>query len=162
MKTLLLILLSLLLLNCIFGYYFGYIKVNEKSPTYKKGFYINVENYTYKLHFIHYGNIKENMQINIYLNGKLVYSIDDSIDGSGSYKKNASIDLTNYLKDGENVLKVEGINLKGNETYHPYYVLDNVEIKEPTKSPISFGSNVLTLILIGIIIFYYRKKNSEL
>ncbi|XRO75804.1 hypothetical protein ACO3TA_02785 [Methanocaldococcus sp. 28A] len=159
MRKCYIILLVFLLLNSIFGYYLGYIKINEESPTYKEEFDINkLVNYTYKLYFIHYGNIKENMQVNIYLNEKLVYKIDDSIDGSGNYKKEAVIDIRDYLKDGKNVLKVEGINLKGNETYHPYYVLDEVYINEPTKSPISFGSVFLTLILIGLIIFYYEKK----
>ncbi|XRO77717.1 hypothetical protein ACO3VM_04090 [Methanocaldococcus sp. 10A] len=163
MKRFMLILLLLLFLSSIFGYYFGYIKVNEESPSYKKEFDINkVENYTYKLYFIHYGNIKENMKVNIHLNGNLIYTIDDANDGSGHYKKETVVDITDYLKDGKNVLKVEGIHINGNETYHPYYVLDNVYINEPTKSLISFKCGVLTLILMGfIIIFYYEKKSNR-
>ncbi|XRP97101.1 hypothetical protein ACO3UB_00890 [Methanocaldococcus sp. 16A] len=160
MRKILLILLHLLFLNSIYGYYFGYIKVNENTLLYEKDFKINKdENYKYKLYFVHYGNINENMKVKIYLNDNLIYTIDDANDGSGNYKKKVIIDITDYLENGENVLKVEGINIKGNETYHPYYVLDECYIDEPMKTSITFGSVFLTLILIGLIILYSPKKN---
>ena len=88
----------------------------------------------------------------------MVYTIDDSNDSSPAYKKNVSIDITDYLKDGENVLKVEGVNLIGNETYHPYYVLDEVYINEPVKSSITFESIILILLIIGFLICNYQSK----
>ncbi|AIJ04914.1 hypothetical protein JH146_0063 [Methanocaldococcus bathoardescens] len=156
MRKYLILTMLLLLLNSSFGYYFEYIKITESNPTKTITFKINkVENYTYKLSFVHYGTIKENMQVNIYLNGNLVYVIDDSNDASPAYKKNVSIDITDYLKDGENVLKVDGVNLIGNGNYHPYYVLKDVYINEPTKTPIDFKLMIYTLLIIGFLI--YRK-----
>ncbi|AEF95783.1 hypothetical protein [Methanotorris igneus] len=143
------------------AYYFDYIKVNEKQNVSVEFECDKIGNYTYKLHFIHYGNIKENMQINIYLNGNLVYKIGDSNDASPAHEKNVTVDITDYLKDGENVLRVEGISIKGNETYHPYYVLDEVYINEPIKSPISFRSVVLTLILTTFIILKMEILNKN-
>ena len=156
----------LLFLSSSFGYYFEYIKVTESNPTKTIIFNIDkVENYTYKLSFVHYGNIKESMQVYIYLNGNLVYTIDDSNDASPTYRKNATINITNYLRNGENVLKVEGVNLIGNENYHPYYVLDEVYINEPTKAPINFKLMIYTLLIISFLMYreylkkWWKRKN---
>ncbi len=148
-------LLFLLFLSSSFGYYFDYIKVNENIPVKTVTFKINkADNYSYKLSFVHYGNINKDMKINLYLNGNLIYTIDDSNDASPAYKKNVTIDITNYLKDGKNILKVEAVNLIGNENYHPYYVLKDVYINEPqTKTPISFGLMVITLLIMSFLIY---------
>lgn len=149
MRKYLIILVLLLFLSSSFGYYFDYIKVSESNPIKTITFKINkAENYSYKLSFVHYGNINKSMKVNIYLNGNLAYTIDDSNDASPAYKKNASIDITNYLKDGENVLKVEGMNLIGNENYHPYYVLKDIYINEPAKTPIDFKLMIYALLII--------------
>ncbi|ADC69093.1 conserved hypothetical protein [Methanocaldococcus sp. FS406-22] len=159
MRKYLIILALILFLNSSFGYYLGYIEVTESNPAKTITFNMNkVENYTYKLSFVHYGNIKENMQVNIYLNENLVYTIDDSDDTSPAYKKNISIDITDYLKNGENVLKVEGVNLIGNESYNPYYVLKDVYINEPTKTPISFELMIYTLLIISYLIYIFNEN----
>ncbi|EHP87931.1 hypothetical protein [Methanotorris formicicus] len=152
MKKIVLMLIIFLIMGNVFGYYFGYIKVSGSNPLYEKEFDIEkVGNYTYYLNFVHYGNINESMEINIYLNGDLVYKIDDSNDAFPANKKNTSVDVTSYLKDGKNVLKVEGINLTGR-----YYVLDDTQIIEPIKTPIT-PKSILTILLILTYILYVRK-----
>ena len=159
-KIFILMILLFISIISVNAYYLGYIEVKEDCFNITKSFNINkIDNYTYYLKFIHYGNINSSMEVDIYLNGRLVYKIDDSNDGSGNYKKNVSIDITNYLKDGKNVLRVVGINLMGNELYHPYYVLNNVYINEPTKTPIKFEIAILTLILMTTIVRCYIREN---
>ncbi|WP_423792907.1 hypothetical protein ACPB8Q_01515 [Methanocaldococcus indicus] len=158
MKKYIIVLILILILNVCMSYYINYIKVNEESPNKSITFTINkVEIYSYKMSFVHYGNINKNMKVNIYLNGNLIYVIDDSNDGSGNYKKNVTIDITNYLKNGKNTLRVEGMNLIGNDSYHPYYVVKDININEPIKTPINFELMIFSLLIIGLIIVKLSK-----
>jgi hypothetical protein len=43
------------------------------------------------------------------------------------------------------------VNLIGNESYNPYYVLDEVYINEPTKTPIGFELMIYSLLIIGFL-----------
>lgn len=149
-KYLILIML-LLFLSSSFGYYFGKITVSTNHPVYEKEFEINkVENYTYKLSFVHYGIMNKTGVIYICLNDVVIYKIDKSnkININQKPYSNVSIDITDYLKDGRNKLKVYAEKLNS----HNYYVLKDVYINEPTKTPISFGLMVSALLVIGLLI----------
>ena len=156
-KNIIILCLFLLLLNGVFAYDFGKIKVNHNEDSKIYDFSIDkVENYNYYLTFEHYGNIGSGMKVNIYINGNLVYTIDDSNDGSGNYKKNASIDITNYLNNGSNTLEVKGINFVPGR----YYVLKNTHINEPStiKVPISITQVIIYMITTVFIGMGYLKS----
>ncbi|MBW9221455.1 hypothetical protein KKP97_00125 [Methanothermococcus sp. SCGC AD-155-C09] len=162
-KNILILCLFLLLLNGVFAYDFGKIKVNHNDGSKTYDFNIDkVENYTYNLNFEHYGNIGSGMKVNIYINGNLVYTIDDSKDGSGRYKKKVSIDITNYLNNGSNTLKVEGVNLVADPSrdYYPYYALNKVHINEPftLRVPVSLTQVIIYIITTVYIGMQYLKS----
>ena len=162
-KNIITLCLFLLLLNGVFAYNFGYIKVNHNDGSKTYDFSIDkVENYNYYLTFEHYGNIGSGMKVNIYINGNLVYTIDDSKDGSGRYKKKASIDITDHLNNGSNTLKVEGVNLVADPSkdYYPYYALNKVHINEPftLRVPISITQVIIYLITTVFISMQYLKS----
>jgi hypothetical protein len=156
MKKLLIILALFLLLNGVFGYHSEKINISETFPNKTITFKIDkIKNYTYMLSFTHYGNLQENMNVNIYLNEHLIYKINDSNDASPAYMRNVSIDITNYLVNGVNTLKIEGIDLVGGNSYHPYYVLKNIYINEPIKIATNGKFELLTVLLImsGILVY---------
>ncbi|XRP96780.1 hypothetical protein ACO3UB_07515 [Methanocaldococcus sp. 16A] len=115
-----------------------------------------VENQEYILKFQHYGtfSFSGNFNVSLYLNGNLIYTINDSNNAAPFNKKTASITITNYLKNGNNVLelKVTGNNIKGN-----YYKITNIFIlttpttNPTTKTPIPPLAIILTLIIISTI-----------
>ena len=146
-------LLFLLLLNSSFGYYFGKINVSTNHNIYEKEFNINkVENYTYKLSFIHYGIMNKTGVVYIYLNDIVIYKIDkgNKINSNQKPYPKVSINITDYLKDGRNKLKVYAEKLNS----HNYYVLKDVYINEPqTKTPISFGLMIITLLIMSFLIY---------
>jgi len=155
MKKISMILIFLFLLGEVFGYYSERMNISEDQADKTVVFNITkINNYTYNLKFIHYGNLQEDMQVNIYVNDHLVYKINDSNDGSPAYKKNVTVNITNYLKNGKNILKIEGINIVGNESYHPYYVLKEVCINEPVR--ISMNGNfelvIVVLTISGVLV----------
>ena len=94
------------------------------------------------------------MVVNIYLNNHLIYKINDSNDASPAYMRNVSIDITNHVVNGVNTLKIEGINLVGSNSYHPYYVLKEVRINEPVR--ISMNGNfelvIVVLTISGVLV----------
>ncbi|BAP60361.1 hypothetical protein MMKA1_02440 [Methanococcus maripaludis KA1] len=149
-----------LLISSVYSYSDYYkVNVDEKSKT--ETFNIDkVENYTYKLSYVHYGNLQEGMYVKIFVNGNNIheYSKDLSNTGSGAYKKSENkTDITNYLVNGSNELKIES-NIWKTENSSPYYVLENFEITEhevsTIKLPISQNVNffVFILCLICLII----------
>ena len=155
-RIILILLLSLLVINGVFAHSFGYIKINykENSKTYK--FQIDkVENYTYNLTFEHYGNIDKGMGIKIYLNGKLIYTIEGDGRGFTWDVKRVKIDVTDYINNGSNTLKVEGMNLKADpeRKYYPYYVLEGVRIDEPftVKVSVSIIQVVVCVIVMMVV-----------
>jgi len=152
-----------LLITPIHGYYLEYSKVNADHQSLTETFNIDkLENYTYKLSYVHYGNIQEGMSVKIFINGIYVYeySKDLSNIGSGAYKKSEDgIDITDYLVNGSNEFKIESRIWETN-TSSPYYVVRNIEITEPCpaiiKLPIYFNVNFLTFILCTMF-FAIRK-----
>ncbi len=155
MKKYLIFFLLFLCINISYSYNFGYIKLNVTNPMYMKEFYIDKANYSYIFSFNHYGNINKSMKIEIYLNENLIYIIDDSNDGSGNYKKSVSLNVSKYLRNGKNILKIKGYLKKGN--YSPYYVLSNAQISEPYTVPISNFMVFITLMILGIIVVFLYK-----
>ncbi|ENN96587.1 hypothetical protein J422_01455 [Methanocaldococcus villosus KIN24-T80] len=159
LKKMIILVGILLLISAIYGeaLNLGSLNVTKKQKMKNISFTINkVKNQKYTLNFIHYGNINENMKVYLYLNDNLIYTIGDSNDGSGHYKKRKSLDITKYLNDGSNILKLEGENLN-TANYSVYYKLENITISTPTtKTPIPLGAVILTLIAIPLIIL--RKK----
>ena len=146
------ILIFFLFLSSSFGYYFGKINVSTNHPVYEKEFEINkVENYTYKLSFVHYGVMNKTGRINIYLNDNVIYTIDktNKININQKPYPKVSIDITGYLKEGKNTLKVYAENLNN----HNYYVLKDVYINEPTKTTIGFELMIYTLLIIGYLMY---------
>ncbi|MBW9222922.1 hypothetical protein KKP88_00710 [Methanothermococcus sp. SCGC AD-155-K20] len=155
--------LFLLLLNGVFAYDFGYIKVNHNEGSKTYDFNIDkVESYTYYLTFEHYGNINDSMKVEVYLNGNLIYTIDDSSKGFTWGKENASIGITNYLNNGSNTLKVEGTNLVADTGigYYPYYALNKVHINEPFTIgvPLSITQVIIYIITTIFISMQYMAK----
>jgi len=158
LNNIFLIFVLLVLFSSVNGYYAGYFKVNVNEQFKTETFNIDkVENYTYKITYVHYGNIQEGMYAKISLNGNSIkeYSKDYGNLGSGNYKKSEEVDITNYLLDGKNELTVES-NIWETMNSSPYYVMDNVKISEPPlKLPISLEMNFLTLILCFLFLKRY-------
>lgn len=156
-KNIVILCLFLLLLNGVFAYDFGRINVNYNNENEICNFNINkVENYTYYLTFEHYGNINKTMKVEIYLNGNLIYTIEGDNRGFPFDKNNVSIDVTNYLNNGSNTLRVEGINFVPGR----YYVLDNIHINEPLtiKVPISITQVMIYTIATVFVGIRYLKS----
>ena len=165
-KNIVILCLFLLLLNGVSAdnvKHIGYIKINYRETTEIYNFSINkMEDCTYILTFEHYGNINESMRVEIYLNEKLIYTIDDSNDGSTNSKKNVNIDITNYLENRSNTLKVVGINItKG--SYPSYYVLNKTSIickpSTTVKVPVSIPQVILSSIMTIFISLEYLTNN---
>ncbi|WP_459201786.1 hypothetical protein [Methanococcus sp. CF] len=129
------------------------LNVNEQSIT--ETFNINkVENYTYNLSYVHYGNIQEGMYVKIFVNGNFIheYSKDMFNIGSGAYKKSENgVDITNYLINGANEFRVEA-NIWKTENSSPYYVVNDITISEPLKVPVSVNTNILIFILCSTVL----------
>ncbi|MBA2853242.1 hypothetical protein [Methanococcus maripaludis] len=151
-----------LLISSVYSYSDYYkVNVDEKSKT--ETFNIDkVENYTYKLSYVHYGNLQEGMYVKIFVNGHNIheYSKDLSNTGSGAYKKSENeTDITNYLVNGSNEFKIES-NIWETENSSPYYALENFEITghevSTIKLPISSDVNFLVFILCLICLM--RRK----
>ncbi len=155
------LLVGILLLICtVYGeIYFDELEVKETENKDNVSFTIDkVENQKYILKFQHYGNINESMRVYLYLNDNLVYTIDEGNKGSPSSKKNESIDITNYLKNGENILKLVGENLAVEGDYNPYYKLRNITINPTAKAPIPFGVVIFSLIGMAFLLIRYSKN----
>ena len=155
-RGILLLFLLLLLIDGVSAYDFGYIKINYKEDSKTYNFQIDkVENYTYNLTFEHYGNIDKGMGVKIYLNGKLIYTIEGDGRGFTWDVKRVKIDVTDYINNGSDTLKVEGVNLKADpeRRYYPYYVLDGVRIDEPftVKVPVSIAQVVVCVIVMIVV-----------
>ncbi|WP_456471497.1 hypothetical protein [Methanocaldococcus sp.] len=147
------ILIILFLLSYVSAFYYDKIIINENNPEKEINFnFSKVDNYKYNLTFFHYGNIKRDMKVEIYLNNKLIYIIDKS--AFPGDKKFVSLDITDYLKDGRNVLKVKGVNFNNSPNYSPYYALDNIYINHPSNSPINLSLILILLFLFTLFIFY--------
>lgn len=151
-----------LLISSVYSYSDYYkVNVDEKSKT--ETFNIDkVENYTYKLSYVHYGNLQEGMYVKIFVNGHNIreYSKDLSNTGSGAYKKlENKTDITNYLVNGSNELKIES-NIWKTENSSPYYVLENFEITEHEVSTINLpiSSDVNFFVFILCLICLIRRK----
>lgn len=162
-RSILMLLFLLLVVNGVFAYNFGYIKINYKESNKTYNFHIEkIENYTYNLTFEHYGNIDEDMKVNIYLNDKLIYTIEGEGRGYTWGKKKTKIDITEYLNNGGNTLRIEGINLNSSskDNYHPYYVLNNVEIDEPfiLRVSVSIAQVVICIVTTTLVSMWYFKK----
>ena len=162
-RNILILILLLLLLDGAFAYNFGYIKINYKESSKTYNFHINkVENYTYYLTFEHYGNIDSDMGVKIYINGEVIYSIEGDGRGFTWDVKKVKIDVTNYLNNGNNTLRIEGVNLKTDpdRKYYPYYVLDNVKIDEPftLRVPVSIVQVIICLITTVLVSMRYLRK----
>jgi len=145
-----------LLISSVNGYYADYLKVNAQDQTLTETFNIDkVDNYTYKLSYVRYGNIQEGMYVKLYVNGNIVkeYSKDFSNLEFGESDE-LDIDITNYLQNGSNELKIES-NIWKTENSSPYYVIKNFKISEPNttvKLPISLNLNFLAVILCLIFV----------
>ncbi|HIP35106.1 MAG TPA: hypothetical protein EYG87_03545 [Methanothermococcus okinawensis] len=162
-RSVILLFLLLLLIDGVFAYNFGYIKINYKEDSKIYNFQIDkVENYTYNLTFRHYGNIDKDMEIRIYLNGKLIYTIEGSNRGFTWDVKKVKVDVTDCINNGSNTLRIEGVNLRADSTrnYNPYYVLDDVRIDEPltVKAPVSIVQVVICVITTIVISMKYLKN----
>ena len=161
-RGVLLLFFLLLVINGIYAYNFGYIKINYKENSKSYNFHINkVENYTYYLTFEHYGNIDEGMEVKIYLNGKLIYTIKGDNRGFTWDVKKVKVDITEYLNNGSNTIKIEGVlRADPDRDYYPYYVLDGVRIDEPftVKVPVSIVQVVVCVITTVLVGIKYLKK----
>ncbi|ABR56229.1 hypothetical protein [Methanococcus aeolicus] len=162
--NILIILLVLIIIVPINAYYTSEISINSNIPEKNISFTINkISNYdNYNISFTHFGNIKNYTVVKIFINNKEIYTISKSNNntGSGSYKKSISIDITNYLNNGDNTLKMVGNNM-GAPNYTPYYKLKNIHITEPVKTPIPTIALIFSSILITIIILNKNYKISS-
>ena len=161
MNLLKIFLIFLIILNIfsVNAYYCSEIEITSKIPKKTVSFNIHkISNYTYNISFTHYGNIKNYTTVEIYLNNHLIYTIKKSNNntGSGNYKKSVSIAITNHLNNGENTLKMTGLNM-GALNYTPYYKLENIHINEPVKSPVPTPTLIISILLITILIL--KDKN---
>ena len=157
---LILIILNIFLVS-VNAYHCSEIKITSENPEKTVSFNIHKTlNYTYNMSFTHYGNIKNYTTVEIYLNNHLLYTIKKSNNntGSGNYKKSVSINITNYLNNGENTLKMRGDNMNA-LNYTPYYTLENIYINEPIKSSVPTPALIIGSLLITIIIL--KNKNSN-
>ncbi|ACX71944.1 conserved hypothetical protein [Methanocaldococcus vulcanius M7] len=156
--TYVLILLLFLFINIGHCYNIGKITLTKKNPTYTNEFTLKkVENFTYKLTFTHYGIMNKSGVIYILLNGKIIYKIDknNKVNINNKPYPTISIDIAHTLKNGKNILEIYALNLNN----HNYYVLNNVYINEPTKTPISTKLELCILILMSMcIIGFYKSR----
>ena len=143
------------------AYYCSEMEITSKIPEKTVSFNIHkISNYTYSISFTHYGNIKNYTTVEIYLNNHLIYVIKKSNNntGSGNYKKSVSINITNYLNNGENTLKMVGHNMNASN-YTPYYKLENIHINEPIKLPVPTPTLILSILLITVLILRNEINN---
>ena len=146
---------NILMIN---AYYNPEMIINSDTPEKNISFNINkASNYSYNISFIHFGNIKNYTTVEIYLNNHLIYIISKSNNntGSGIYKKSISIDITDNLTNGMNILKIVGKNMDA-INYTPYYELENIYINEPIKTPIPIAGIIITIVMLCFFIIYRK------
>ena len=165
-KNIVILCLFLLLLNGVFAddgdeKHLGKITISSSISERIINFDINkLENYRYYLKFEHYGTIGEDIQVNVYINENLVYTIDDSNNVPPWSPEEVEIDITEHLENGNNILRVEGINLS--RYRRRYYTLNNIYIickpSTTVKVPVSITQAIISIIATMLISVKYLSK----